>query len=36
MSDMDGPAFDRRSEVETLLEADQSLLGRVYRYDRGV
>lgn len=34
MSDMDGPAFDRRSEVETLLEADQSLLGRVYRYER--
>ena len=30
----DGPTFDRRAEVEALLQADESLLGRVYRYDR--
>lgn len=34
MSEMAGAAFDRRSEVEALLEVDQSLLGRVYRYER--
>lgn len=34
MSEINSSAFDRRTEVEALLEADESLLGRVYRYDR--
>ena len=31
MSGIEGSGFDRRAEVEGLLEVDESLLGRVYQ-----